>query len=100
MEKTCNLSTVKNTPHKVRKDTSCVDYYYIDFCDGRDDFDKIASRSLSRIINVVYDYLDERDIYYVEKMYICARMTDGSIRRIFELSIDDVGRHMRIFRVE
>lgn len=100
MEKTCNLSTVKNTPSEARRDTSCVDYYYIDFCDDKDDTNEIASNNISRVINVIYDYLDERDIYYIEKMYICARMTDGSIRRVFELSIDDVERHMRVSRVE
>ena len=99
MNKTCNLSTVQNTPSEARRSTSCVDYYYIDFCDSRDDYGVIASTLLSRVVNVIYDYLDERDIYIIDKMYICARMKDGSIRRVFEIHINSVDRHMRISRV-
>lgn len=99
MYKTCNLPTVKNTPSEARRDTSCVDFYYIDFCDDRDNINEIASTSLSRVVNVIYDYLDERDIYCIEKMYVCARMTDGSIRRIFGITIDYVDRHIRISRI-
>lgn len=100
MSKTCNLSTVKNTPSEARRDASCVDYYYIDFCDDNREFSEIASTCLSRVINVIYDYLDERDIFFIEKMYVCARMTDGSTRRVFEISINDAERHLRISRVK
>lgn len=99
MYKTCNLPTVQNTPSEARRDTSCVDYYYIDFCDDRDDCNRIASTSLSYVVNVIYDYLDERDIYCIEKMYVCAQMKDGSTRRVFEITVDSVERHMRISRV-
>lgn len=100
MYKTCNLSTVQNTPSEARRDTSCVDYYYIDFCDLDVAPAAIANVSLSRVMNVIYDYLNERDIYCIKTMYVCARMIDGSIRRVFEITIDDVDRHMRISRVK
>ena len=100
MNETCNLSTVHNTSPFGRKDTSCVDYYYIDFCNDRDDFNEIASTSLSRVMNVIYDYLDERDIYFVDFLYICKRMIDGSIKRVFKLSIDSSDRHLYVSRVE
>lgn len=100
MNKTCNLDTVNNTPSEARRITPCVDYYYIDFCDNRDGFNEIASTLLSRVVNVIYAYLEERDIYCIEKMYICARMLDGSTRRVFEISIDSSDRHMRISRVK
>lgn len=99
MNKTCNLSTVYNTPSEARRSASCVDYYYIDFCDSKDDYSVIASPSLARVMNVIYDYLDDRDIHCIEKMYVCARMTDNSIRRVFKITIDDVDRHMHISRV-
>lgn len=99
MSKTCNLSTVYNTSHEVRKNTSCVDYYYIDFCDIDIVHDAIADVSLSRVMNVIYGYLEERDIYCIEKMYVCAKMLDGAIRRVFEITIDSVDRHMCIARV-
>lgn len=99
MYKTCNLSTVRNTPSEARRDTSCVDYYYIDFCERDVVHDVIINISLSRVINVIYDYLEERDIYCIEKMYVCARMIDGSIRQVFEITIDNVDRHMSISRV-
>lgn len=99
MYKTCNLSTVKNTPSEARRNASHVDYYYIDFCDDNRELSEIASTCLSRVINVIYDYLDERDIFFIEKMYVCARMIDDSTRRVFEISINDADRHMRISRV-
>ena len=100
MYKTCNLATVQNTPSEARRDTSCVDFYYIDFCDDRDNFNEIVSVSLSRVVNVIYDYLEKRDIYCIERMYVCARMSDGTIRRVFMITIDAIDRHMRISRVE
>lgn len=100
MEKTCNLSTVKNTPSEARRDASRVDYYYIDFCSLDVVSAAIANVSLSRVMNVIYDYLDERDIYYIGRMYVCAKMIDGSIRRVFEITIDSVDRHMCISRVK
>lgn len=99
MYKTCNLSTVRNTPSEARRDTSCVDYYYIDFCNRDIVHDAIINVSLSRIINVIYDYLDERDIYFVDFLYICKRMMDGSTKRVFKITIDAIDRHMRISRV-
>lgn len=98
--KTCNLDTVLDTPSEARRNTQCIDYYYIDFCDTRDRLDNVAANiSLSRVVNVIYDYLDERDIYYIDKMYICAKIKNGSMRRVFEITIDSVDRHMRISRV-
>lgn len=99
MYKTCNLSTVQNTSHEVRKSTSCVDYYYIDFCDLDVIPAAISNVSLSRVVNVIYDYLEERDIYFVDFLYICKRMLDGSTKRVFKITIDNVDRHMRISRV-
>lgn len=99
MEKTCNLFTVKNTPNEVWRNTSSVDYYYIDFCDDDKECNKITSKSLSHIVNVLYDYLNERDIFYIPIMFICARMIDNSKRYIFKILIDSEKRHMRISRV-
>lgn len=100
MRKTCNLSTVKNTPNEVRRNTSSVDYYYLDFCDDNIECGEITGESLSRVMNVIYDYLDERDIFCIPVMFVCARMLDGSVKRIFKIIIDDVDRHMRISRVK
>lgn len=100
MYKTCNLFTVKNTSSEARRDTSCVDYYYIDFCNDMAGCNEIVSTSLSRVVNVIYDYLDERDIYFVDFLYICKKMLDGSTKRVFKVSIDSSDRHMRIARVK
>lgn len=100
MEKICNLSTVKNTPSKARRDTSCVDYYYIDFCDDNKECGEITGRSISRVMGVIYDYLNERDIFCIPIMFVCARMLDNSVKRVFKITIDDVDRHMRISRVK
>lgn len=99
MNKTCNLFTVKNTPSEARRDASTVMYYYIDFCDGADVISELTAHSVSKLIYVIYDYLDKRDIYCINVMYICALMSDGSVRRIKKLQIDGDVRELIISNV-
>lgn len=65
MSKTCNLSTVKNTSSEARRNTSTVVYYYIDFCDNVDVISALTAGSVSKLIHVIFDYLDSRDIYII-----------------------------------
>lgn len=96
MNKTCNLSTVNNTPSEARRNASAVVYYYIDFCDNSDTVSVLTANSVSQLISVIYDYLDKRDIYYIDVMYICAIMSDGSVKRIKKLQIDSDVRELII----
>ena len=97
--KTCNLSTVKNTPNEVRRDTSSVMYYYIDY-----EYDDIAPnvptwKTLRSAIEMIWDTLSICDLESMDGHYICAYMTDGTSRRVRYIRMDKEGREMRICRV-
>lgn len=97
--KTCNLSTVKNTPNEVRRNTSSVMYYYIDYeCD---DIEPLVPtwRTLRAAIETIWDNLLISDLQSLNGHYICAYMTDGTSRRVRYIRIDEEGREMRVCRV-
>lgn len=98
MYKNCNLSTVKNTPSEARRSTSTVEYYYIDFQDSS--FELVPRwRNLRAVIDCIWELLEDVDLYTLGGLYICAYMSDGSIRRVRYLEVDKENRHIRICRV-
>lgn len=97
--KTCNLSTVKNTTNEVRRDTSSVMYYYIDF-----EYDELAPnvptwRTLRATIEVIWDTLAISDLNSLNGHYICAYMANGTTRKVRYIRVDDERREMIISRV-
>lgn len=100
MSKTCNLSTVKNTPSEARRNTSTVVYYYIDF--EVEPFMDIFPqwKTLRGVIETIWDTLSMVDLFSLDGLYICAYMSDGSTRRVRRISMDKIGRHIRISRVK
>lgn len=100
MKKICNLSTVKNTPSEAWWKIAVVDYYFINFHD--DTFDDIVPRwhSIGAVIEGIWNLLETEDLYFIGDLYICAYMSDGSIRRVRHIDIDKAERHVRISRVK
>lgn len=98
--KTCNLSTVKNTPSEARRDTSSVMYYYIDItCD---DIEPIVPRwdTLRSAIETIWDTLSVCDLISLNGHYMCAYMADGTSRKIWRITVDETVGEMRIGRVK
>lgn len=100
MYKTCNLDTVKNTSHEVRKSASTVEYYFINFRDKTTPDVAPTWRTLRGVIESIWDLLEIEDLYFLGNLYICAYMSDGSIRRVRHIDIDIEDRHIRISRVK
>lgn len=100
MSKTCNLSTVINTPSEARRDASTVVYYFINFRDDTAPDIVPQWRTLRGAIETIWDLLAIEDLYFLDDLYICAFMSDNSIRRVRHISIDAAERHMRISRVK
>lgn len=100
MEKTCNLSTVKNTPSEARRNTSTVVYYFINFRDKTAPDIVPTWRTLRGVIESIWSVLEIEDLYFLGNLYICAYMSDGSIRRVRHIDIDIEARHIRISRVK
>lgn len=103
MYKTCNLSTVQNTPSEARRDTlgnsSKAVYYYIDF-------DKDITlpyfptwRTLRGVIETIWETLLLSDLGSLNGLYICAYMSDGTYRQIRLIKVDIRCKEMRICRV-
>lgn len=96
--KTCNLFTVKNTPSEARRSTSTVEYYFIDFQDP--DFEIVPRwRNLRAVIECIWEILADVDLCALGGLYICAYMSDGSIRRVRYIDLDKENRHVKICRV-
>lgn len=100
MEKTCNLSTVKNTPSEARRNTSTLVYYFINFRDKTAPDIVPTWRTLRDVIESIWNVLEIEDLYFLGNLYICAYMSDGSIRRVRHIDIDIEERHIRISRVK
>lgn len=100
MEKICNLSTVNNTPSEARRDTSTVQYYFINFRDKTAPDIVPTWRTLRGVIESIWGVLEIEDLYFLGNLYICAYMSDGSIRRVRHIDIDIEARHIRISRVK
>ncbi len=100
MYKTCNLSTVKNTPSEARRDASTVVYYFINFRDKTAPDIVPTWRTLRGVIESIWDMLETTDLYFLGDLYICAYMSDGDVRRVRHIDINQEERHMRISRVK
>lgn len=98
--KTCNLATVNNTPSEARRNTSTVEYYFINFRDKTAPDVAPTWRTLRAVIECIWDLLSTSDLYFLGNLYICAYMSDGSIRRVRHIDINQEERNIRISRVK
>ena len=86
--KTCNLSTVKNTPSVARSCEHTECFYYIEYtCDYNGD-DSLQYKSVSDIFEMIYDLLDDVFIRMICGRYICKMYNDGRKRKIYTIAAD------------
>ena len=86
--KTCNLSTVKNTPSEARscEHTGC--FYYVEYaCDYNND-DSLQYDSVSDVFEMIYDLLDDVFIHMICGGYIYKMYSDGRKKRIYTIVAD------------
>lgn len=88
MNKTCNLSTVKNTPSEARRDAHTL-YYYIEYVVRYDDLDDYHYDSVSDIITAIYSCLEVSSLSSLDGAIIRAVKSDNSFVDLYKL-INDV----------
>lgn len=88
-----------NTTSKSQK-SIIVEYYFINFRDSTAPDVAPTWRTLRGVIESIWDLLSIEDLYFLGNLYICAYMSDGSIRRVCHIDIDQEERHIRISRVK
>lgn len=98
MNKTCNLSTVKNTPGEARKSTSRAEYYYIQTVQSPDYDDDVQYRSVQCIIDMIYNILEYSDLSVLNNAVIFSHNPDGTNSPLFMLKNDVVEHSFRIIK--
>lgn len=97
MRKTCNLSTVKNTPSGARRNTS-AEYYYIQTVQSPDYDDDVQYRSVQCIIDMIYNILEHSNLSVLNDAIIFGHNSDGTNRPLFMLKNDVLQHHFRIIK--
>lgn len=99
MEKTCNLSTVSNTPSEARRNTVSVVYYYINYIEDLNDDDMPRWHSLRAVIETIWDLFETAELTFLDGLCICAYMSDSTIRYVRYISVDTINRNIIISRL-
>ena len=97
---TCNLSTVKNTPSVARSCERTECFYYIEYTCDYDGGDSLQYNSISDIIEMIYDLLDDVFIRMICEGYICKMYSDGRTKRIYKIVADTTVPEITFVRVE
>lgn len=100
MEKTCNLSTVKNTPNEVRSCEHTECFYYIEYACDYDGDDSLQYSSISDIFEMIYDLLDDVLINMICGCCICKIYSDGRKKRIYTIVADATVSEILFVRVK
>lgn len=98
MNKTCNLSTVKNTPSEARKSTSRAEYYYIQTVQSPDYDDDVQYRSVQCIIDMIYDILEYSDLSVLNNAVIYGHRSDGTNSPLYMFKNDVIEHSFRIIK--
>lgn len=86
--KTCNLSTVKNTPSEARRDASTECFYFIEYSCDYDDDDSLQYNSISDIFEMIYELLDDVFIHMICGGSIYKMYSDGRQKKIYKIVAD------------
>ena len=86
--KTCNLSTVKNTPSEARSCEHTECFYYIEYaCDYNND-DSMQYSSISDVFDMIYDLLDDVFIHMISGGCIYKMYSDGRKKKVYTIIVD------------
>lgn len=99
MNKTCNLTTVKNTPSEARRDTSRADFYYIEASDDIEFDTSMQYETLQFMIDVIFDVLEYSDLSFLNNAIVYAYYSDGIKRPLFMFKNDVVEHSFRIIKL-
>ena len=97
---TCNLSTVKNTPSVARSCEHTECFYYIGYACDYDGDDSLQYKTISDILEMIYDLLDDVFIRMIRGGYICKMYSDGRKKKIYAIVADADSHAITFIRVE
>lgn len=98
MNKTCNLSTVKNTPSGARKDTSRADFYYIKTVEDVEYDDDMKYETVQFMFDVIFDVLEYSDLSILDNAIVYGYYSDGTSVPLFMLKNDIIKHSFRIIK--
>lgn len=99
MYETCNLSTVKNTPNEVRRDTSRADFYYIETSDDIEFDSSMQYETVQFMFDVIYDVLEYSDLSILDDAIVYAYYKDGMKKPLFMFKNDVIKHSFRIIKL-
>lgn len=99
MCETCNLSTVKNTPNGVRRDTLGADFYYIETKDSIEFDSSMQYETVQFMLDVIYDVLEYSDLTFLDNAIVYAYYNDGTKRPLFMFKNDIIKHSFRIIKL-
>ena len=98
MAKTCNLSTVNNTPSEARRYALMCEYYYIKTVQTPEFDSDIQYKSVQCIIDMIYDVLEYNDLSILDNAIVFGYHTDGTSKPLFMFKNDVVEHSLRIIK--
>lgn len=98
MNRTCNLSTVKNTPSEARRNASRVKYYYIQTVQSPDYDDDVQYRSVQCIIDMIYNVLEYSDLSVLDNAIVFGYYSDGTSQPLYMFKNDVIEHSFRIIK--
>lgn len=98
MNKTCNLSTVKNTPSEARKNTSRAEYYYIKTVQSPDYDDDVQYGSIRCIVDMIYNVLEYNDLSVLDNAIVFGYYSDGTSSPLYMFKNDVIEHSFRIIK--
>lgn len=99
MTKTCNLSTVKNTPSEARRNTSKSEYYVIRTAQYQDIDSDIQYRSIQCIVDMIYDVLEYSDLSVLDNAIVFGYYSDGTGQPLYIFKNDVIEHSFRIIKL-
>lgn len=97
---TCNLFTVKNTPSEARSCVHTECFYYVEYACDYDSDDSLQYSSVSDILDMIYDLLDDVFIRMICGSYIYKMYSDGRKKRIYTIVVDAEFSEITFVRVK
>ena len=98
MNKTCNLSTVKNTPSEARRDTLRADFYYIETIDNTEFDSSMQYDTIQFMFDVIYDVLEYSDLSILDNAVVYGYYKGGIKRPLFMFKNDVINHSFRIIK--
>ncbi len=98
MNRTCNLSTVKNTPSEARRNTPKSGYYVIQTVQYQDIDSDIQYGSIQCIVDMIYNVLEYSDLSILDNAIVLRYYSDGTRQPLYIFKNDVIEHSFRIIK--